>query len=79
MLLTNEGKLNLETLLAIDEWLLERNFKKLESAMNLFKVNPQKVWEQIQLNPFMSEQEFLEISKKCLNLKFSIQHIISNN
>jgi hypothetical protein len=65
MLLTNEGKLNLETLLAIDEWLLERNFKELESAMNLFKVNPQNVWEQIQLNPFMSEQEFLEISKNA--------------
>lgn len=58
MTLANEGISNLKILLNIDEWLLKRDFKELESAIILFQVNPQVVWQQIQKNPNMSEKNF---------------------
>ena len=48
----------------IDAWLEKRDFNTWESNLAPMQVSNKKLWEEIEKNPMMSEEEFLEIVRK---------------
>ena len=65
MALTNEEMiLNLKISENIDNWLEKRNFNTWEANLAPMQVSNKQLREEIEKNPTMSEDEFLEIVRK---------------
>ena len=64
MINEKKNQLHLQRLLDIDNWLLKRNFKKVKSALVPMMTDNKKLWEEIQKNPQMTENQFLKIAEQ---------------
>lgn len=61
MISREQNILSLERFLNIVNWVLKRDFSSWQANIGIMSADGEKLWETIQSNPQMSEEEFIEI------------------
>ena len=61
MISREQNILSLERFLNIVNWVLKRDFSSWQANIGIMSADGEKLWEAIQSNPQMSEEEFIEI------------------
>ena len=67
MISREQNILSLERLLNIYNWVVERGFGSWQATIGLLQADGEKLWEAIQSNPQMSEEEFIEIVEMLMD------------